>query len=210
MKSISAILLGAGESKRMGENKLLLPWGKKTILHQSLKTLLNSRVKEVILVVNDHIDPLIRTIHHRRVKVVLNPDYRQGMSRSIQKGVEATDPDSHGILIALADQPFIRSRTIDVLIDAFHERKGRIIVPSFRGKRGHPVIFPQKFREELLRLVGDEGGKTILGRHPEEVYVVPVKASGVVRDIDTPTDYRKALRTRKKPISGNQTDRSLR
>lgn len=197
MKSISAILLGAGESKRMGQNKLLLPWGKKTILHQSLQALLHSRVKEVILVVNDHIGPIVHTLHDRRVKVVINPDYRQGISRSIQKGVEATDPNCNGILIALADQPFIQSRTINVLIEAFHEKGEKIIVPSFRGKRGHPVIFPKKFREELLRLIGDEGGKTILRRHPEEIQVVSVKASGVIRDIDTPRDYRKELRAQR-------------
>lgn len=197
MKSISAILLGAGESKRMGQNKLLLPWGKRTILHQSLQALLHSRVKEVILVVNDHTEPLAHTLHERRVKIVLNSDYRRGMSSSIRKGVEATGPDCKGILIALADQPTIQSRTINVLIEAFHEKREKIIVPSFRGKRGHPVIFPQKFREELLRLIGDEGGKTILRRHPKEVHVVPVRASGVVRDIDTPRDYRKELKTQR-------------
>ncbi len=197
MNSVTAILLCAGESKRMGENKLLLPWGKKTILHQSLQALLRSRVKEVILVVNDHTESIARTILDRKVKVVLNSNYRKGMSSSIQKGVEATDLNCKGILIALADQPSIRSRTINALIDAFHEKGEKIIVPSFRGKSGHPVIFPQTLRWELLRLKGDEGGKTILRRHPEEVHVVPVRASGVLMDIDTPRDYRKALRTKR-------------
>ncbi len=194
MKPITAILLGAGESKRMGQNKLLLPWGKRTILERSLQTLLNSRVKEVILVVNDQTQEKARQWEDQRVKVVFNPEYRKGMSRSIHQGIRTSDPISEGFLIALGDQPTLKSRTINLLIEAFQKAEGKIIAPSFQGRRGHPVIFPRKYREELLKLRGDEGGKSILNRHSKEVLVVPVRSKEVIRDIDTPGDYKEGLK----------------
>ncbi len=206
---LTAILLGAGASKRMGKNKLLLPWGKKTILQHCLDTLLRTEVKEVILVVNDETEPIACQNRNRRIKVVLNPHYREGMSRSIQQGIEASNPNCKGFLIALGDQPSIPPRTINVLIKAFHEHKGKIILPSFKGMWGHPVIFPQSYKAELLRLKGDEGGRTILKRYPEMVYAVPVKAHGVVRDIDTPKDYKKELKMRQRTIRPKKKERLL-
>ena len=194
MLNISAILLGAGESKRMGRKKLSLLWGKRTILEHCLQTLLRSRVKEVILVVNDRTEMIVRHWSKNRVKVVVNPDYRKGMSISIRCGLKALNPKSGGILIALGDQPFIKTRTINALIGAFGRAEGKIIVPSFRGRRGHPVIFHRKYEEELLRLRGDAGGKTIIMKHPEDVHIIPVKSEGVIRDIDTWRDYKKELR----------------
>jgi molybdenum cofactor cytidylyltransferase len=196
MLNISAILLGAGESKRMGKDKLSLPWGRKTILEHCLQTLLRSRVKEVILVVNDRTEMIVRHWSKKRVKAVVNPDYRKGMSSSIRCGLKVLDPKSDGILISLGDQPFIRTRTINALIGAFGRAEGKIIVPSFRGRRGHPVIFHRKYEEELLRLRGDAGGKTIMMKHPEDVRIIPVKSEGVLRDIDTWEDYKKGLRMR--------------
>ncbi|MBS3905969.1 MAG: molybdenum cofactor cytidylyltransferase [Syntrophaceae bacterium] len=189
MLNVSAILLGAGESKRMGRDKLSLPWGKKTILERCLKTLLRSRVKEVVIVLNDRKKEINHRLGKKKIKVVVNPDYKRGMSTSIRYGMKAIDPKSDGILIALGDQPFIKTRTINALIGAFGRAEGKIVVPSFRGRRGHPVIFHRKYEEELLRLRGDAGGKTIVMKHSEDVRIIPVKSEGVIRDIDTWEDY---------------------
>ena len=189
MLKISAILLGAGESKRMGKNKLFLSWGKRTILGHCLQALLRSMVKEVVIVLNDQMKELDHRLDKKKVKVVVNPDYKNGMSTSIRCGLKALDPNSDGILIALGDQPFLKTRTINALIEVFGRAEGKIIVPSFRGRRGHPVIFDRKYEEELLRLRGDAGGKTIMMKHPEDVHIVPVKSEGVIRDIDIWEDY---------------------
>jgi molybdenum cofactor cytidylyltransferase len=194
---ISAILLGAGESKRMGMNKLSLLWKKKTIFEHCLKTLLGSNVDEVIVVLNKKIQSPIHLFEDRKVKVVINPHFHRGMSTSICKGVQALDPKSKGILIALGDQPFLKTRTIDALVRAFQEGKGAIIVPSFRGKRGHPVIFHRKYEEELSRLKGDVGGRSILEKHTQELKILPVQSKGVVKDIDTWQDYRRGSRKKK-------------
>ena len=191
---ISAILLGAGESKRMGKNKLLLPWGKKTIFEHCLQTLLRSEVKEVIIVINDRLKEFIRPIHAQKIKVVINPHYKRGMSTSIRRGVQAIAPGSEGVLIALGDQPFIKTRTINAMIKAFAQGRKGILIPSFRGKRGNPVIFHRRFRRELLELKGDVGGKSIIENHPGEILDIPLKSEGVVKDIDLWEDYRENLK----------------
>jgi molybdenum cofactor cytidylyltransferase len=195
MLNISAILLGAGESKRMGIDKLSLPWGEKTVFEHSLDALLRSKVKEVIVVLGGRTGTKVDRIKDKKMRIVINPHYKRGMSTSIRKGLQAIDPGNQGILIALGDQPLIKKRTVNALINAFGKRKRGIIVPSFRGGKGHPVIFHRKYEKELLQLEGDVGGRSIIEKHPEDVGMVQVKSEGVVRDIDTWKDYKKTVKS---------------
>ena len=199
---VSGILLGAGESKRMGRNKLSLPWGKRTIFEHCLRTLLRSDVREVIVVLSHRIGWMGDPWMDQRVKVVNNPYPKMGMSTSIRRGLQAIDPSSRGILIALGDQPLIKTRTINALIHAFVQGRGTIVIPSFRGKQGHPVIFHCRYLKELLKLRGDVGGRSIIEKHPEEVWLVRVKSEGVMKDIDTWEDYHPH-----QPISPHQVGR---
>jgi len=197
MLKVSAILLGAGESKRMGADKLSLPWGEKTVLKQCLEVLLRSSVKEVVLVLSDQTKWMEGPFRGGRVKVTMNPRYREGMSTSIRRGIQAIDPDTQGILIALGDQPLLKTRTINALIRAFGQSKGSIVLPSYRGKRGHPVLFDRCHEKELLSLRGDVGGKSIVERHAGTVFEVRTESKAVVMDIDTWKDYEKEFRMRK-------------
>ena len=199
MLKISSILLGAGESKRMGVDKLSLPWGEKTVFEHCFDTLLRSKVKEVIVVLHGRIKEGADYLKGKRVKVEINPYYKKGMSTSIRRGIQAIDPRTHGILIALGDQPLIRTRTINALIHAFSQGKGKIIIPSFQGRKGNPVIFHRRYGKELLKLKGDVGGRSIIEKHPEDVWVVRVKSEGVVKDIDTWKDYKNGVRIDNKP-----------
>jgi molybdenum cofactor cytidylyltransferase len=192
MSKNSAILLGAGESKRMGVDKLSLPWGRRTILEHCFETLLRSEVEELVVVLGIRNKEVKNLFQGRKVKVVINPHSKRGMSTSIRKGLQAIHPSSDGILIALGDQLFLKTRTINALIRAFGQGKGGIVVPSFQGKKGHPVIFHRRYKRELLNLKGDVGGRSIIERHPEDVRVVPVKSIGVVKDVDTWQDYIKS------------------
>lgn len=191
---ISAILLGAGESRRMGVDKLLLPWGRKTVLDRCFETLLRSEVQELVVVLGIRNERVKNLFHGRKIKVVVNPYSNRGMSTSIRRGLQIIRPSCHGILIALGDQPLLKTRTINVLIHAFEKGKAGIIVPSFQGRRGHPVIFHRRYKKELLDLRGDVGGRSIIERYPEDVRVVPVKSIGVVKDVDTWQDYKNQLR----------------
>lgn len=187
---ISAILLGAGQSQRLGMDKLSLPWGRRSILEHCFKILLESDVQACIVVLGAGNKGTRNLFQGRNVKVVINPDSRKGMSSSIRRGIVAVPPKSEGILIALGDQPFLKTRTVNVLIHVFNQAMGGIVIPSFLGRRGHPVIFHRKYKEELLKLKGDVGGRSIVERHPEDVRVVPVKSAGVVKDLDTWEDYK--------------------
>jgi len=195
---ISALLLAAGESKRMGMEKLSLLWGRRTVLEVCLRALVQSKTDEVIVVLNDRIKGLVSHVKGQKVKAVMNPFYKRGMSSSIQRGLQALHPCTEGILIALGDQPLLKTRTINALIHAFRKGGKGIIVPSFQGKRGNPVIFHRKYREDLQRLKGDVGGRSIIDRHLEDTKMVRTKSEGVVRDIDTWEDYRKGSRFKNK------------
>jgi len=194
MPRISAVLLGAGKSKRMGFDKLSLPWGEKTVLEHCFGTLLRSKVQELVIVLGVRNKGTKNLFQGQRVKIVTNPHPEGGMSSSIRRGLQAIHPSSHGILIALGDQPFLKTRTVNVLIRTFAQGRGGIIVPSFRGRRGHPVIFHKRYKKELSDLRGDVGGRSVLERYPKDVITVPVKSGGVVKDINTWQDYNKSSR----------------
>ena len=190
---ISAIVLAAGQAKRMGKPKLLLPFGGSTILEQSIDNLLESKVGEIIVVVGDRAQEMIETIGDRPVKVIINPDYRQGMSTSIIKGVRLLDEKSRAVMLVLADQPLLDAATTNKLVEAFRSQSKGITVPVYQGKRGHPVIFSIEYKNELLGLRGDVGGKQIVAGHPGDVFEVDVNTPAINVDIDTPDDYKSAI-----------------
>jgi len=191
---VSAILLGAGESKRMGFDKLTLPWRKKTVFEQCLDTLIKSDVKEVIVVVNSGYKSTSFLLKSSKVKVAINPNFKEGMSSSIREGIKRVDRRSKGILIALGDQPLLKTKTINSLIRVFSLKREGIIIPFFRGEKGNPVIFHRRFERELLGLRGDIGGRSIIEKHLDEVTMVRVRSVGVLRDIDTWKDYKNLVK----------------
>jgi molybdenum cofactor cytidylyltransferase len=190
---LSAILLAAGESKRMGKPKQLMPLGKHTLLEQAIDNLLDSSVDETIVVVGHQAEEIAKAIAGRPVKIVINPDYRQGMSTSIIAGLILADPRSQAVMLALGDQPLVASRTINQLIEAFNSHNKGIAVPTYQGRRGHPIIFGIRYKAELLKLKGDIGGREIIRDHPDDVLMVPVDSESVVSDIDTREDYQSHL-----------------
>lgn len=188
---ISALLLAAGKGERMGGVKQLLSLGKKRMIEAALDNLHNSRCDEIIVVLGfavDEVRPLVEG--KERVKVVINPQFEDGMSTSIHQGLKKISPRATGILIALADQPFIPPEVMNALIESFKTGNKGIVLPAYEGKRGHPVILDrEKYEGELLALQGDVGGKEIVGKHPEDVLEVEVASKGVLMDIDAPEDY---------------------
>jgi len=179
---ISAIILAAGESRRMGEPKQLMPLGKTTILERTVDNFLNSEVHDVIVVVGYRAEEVISLIADRSVAIAVNSAYREGMSTSIVAGLSLISDKTQGVMLALADQPFIDSHTINHLIEAFGAHNKNIAIPVYQGKRGHPVIFAIKYKEELLRLKGDIGGREIIGQHPDDILEVTVDCEGICVD----------------------------
>ncbi|MDD5590398.1 MAG: molybdenum cofactor cytidylyltransferase [Dehalococcoidales bacterium] len=190
---ISAVLLAAGESSRMGEPKQLLPFGRSTFIEQAVDTLLASAVAEVIVVVGHRAEAVVERIGSRAVRIAQNPEYRQGMITSIIAGLKLVAPEAGAIMLALSDQPLLNSRTIDNLIRGFLSGDKGIAIPTCRGIRGHPVIFAPKYIQELMRVKGDIGGRQIIDSHPEDVLEVDVASEGIIVDIDNRDDYRHYL-----------------
>ncbi len=192
---VSAIVLAAGRSTRMGQLKQLLPLGQTTLLQQTLENLRQTTADEIILVLGASAEAIQAQLSlPESVKVVFNPRYEEGIAASLRAGLSAASPQSRAALIVLADQPFIHPETYDSLMSEYRRTLARIIVPTYQGSRGNPVLFDRALFGEASALEGDAGFRVILGSHLEAIVKVEVEDSGVLRDIDTPADYEQARR----------------
>lgn len=127
------------------------------------------------------------------VRIVENPDYARGMLSSVQAGVAAADPATALFLIALADQPSIPPELIAHLIAVFEERRPGMLVPTFDGQRGHPLLIDARYRAEIANLNPDVGLRELLQRHPDDLLLLPVSVEAVIRDLDTREEYEAEL-----------------
>ncbi len=198
---ISAILLAAGESKRMGRPKQMLTWQGKTLLQHVLENLIRSNIDEIILVLGHEAEAIqksrggFQTRPYAGIKIVINPDYPQGMASSLRQGLLAMDPGSEAFLVVLADQPGIGPEIINQIIDAFQRADPRrgIARPVYRGLRGHPVLISVRYLQEALQLQGDVGARQILMNHPEDILEIEADQEGILKDIDTHEEYQRYL-----------------
>lgn len=200
----AAIILAAGTSSRMGNeyNKLLLPLHHRPVLAHVLEAALGSRARPIVLVlghqaaeVKTHIQ---QDLLENSIQVVENPDYAQGQSTSMQTGLRAllaSEPANNlsSALFLLGDQPMITSRMIDELIELREQSGKRIVLPLYRGKRGNPVVFALDLAPELLQVTGDEGGRGVLKRHPDEVATLEMGSEAANFDVDTWDAYQEVL-----------------
>ncbi len=193
---ISAIVLAAGEARRMGQSKALLPWEGKTLLEHVLDQILHSQVDEIILVLGHGAGRIRERISAPGIKIVINPAYQEGMSTSLRHGLLSMDKKAEAFLVVLGDQPGIRREMINQLIDAFHHTQPRknIVLPTYRNRKGHPVLFGIQYREEVGKLKGDVGGRQILSDHPEDILALEMDTEDFLSDIDTPEDYQEHLK----------------
>jgi CTP:molybdopterin cytidylyltransferase MocA len=128
------------------------------------------------------------------LRIVTNPAYPRGMLTSVQAGVAASDPATTLFLLALADQPSIPAEVIDQLIHAFDEHRPGMLVPTFDGRRGHPLLIDARYRGEIAALDPEVGLRALLQRHPDDLLLLPVAAEAVVRDMDTRAEYEAELK----------------
>jgi molybdenum cofactor cytidylyltransferase len=196
---VSAIVLAAGMSRRMGTPKQLLRLAGETILEHTLKNVRASNVSEIVLVLGHAAESVEKEISTERVKIVRNQDYQQGMGTSLRTGLAAVDASASAVLIVLADQPFVRPETINQLIachqnvnqNVNQEEKPQIIIPAFNGFRGNPALLDRSVFAELQSLTGDVGCRAIFGNHTENIRKLPVEDIGVLLDIDSQEEYKK-------------------
>lgn len=184
---ISAILLAAGRSTRMGaQNKLLVDVTGIPMVRQVAQHLTASKVTGVTVVLGHQADKVRDALSGLPLTFVENPDYADGLSTSVKAGVADLPEDCDGFIVCLGDMPTVRAEDIDRLIAAFNPVEGRAIcMPVHHGKRGNPVLFAKGFSAEMSALEGDSGARRLIGAHEDEVCEVETDG-GVLLDIDTP------------------------
>ncbi len=192
-RKIWALVLAAGESRRMGEPKLLLPFGGSTIIETVLQLIVDSRIDETMVVLGSEKTALEAQIDGFDVETVVNEAYELGMLSSVQAGVKALPESAEAFLIFLGDQPMIPVKVIDDLIEAYRMSGNGIVLPVFREKKGHPVLIAATYREEIFTLFSEIGLRELMDRHADDVLHLPVESAAVCRDIDDPEDYRREI-----------------
>ena len=203
-------MLAAGRSTRMGEPKPLVRLGDRRLLERVLDSLLASRVSQTILVLGDSAGKILGEVETDGARVIENPSFRDGMSSSLRRGVAELPGTAGAFFVVLGDQPFVRSGTYDALIAARESTGARVVIPTYRGVRGNPVLLDRTLGPEAESITGDRGCRAIHQRHPEETLEVPVDDPGVLIDLDTPEDVeraREALRDHR-PLEGLVADRT--
>jgi molybdenum cofactor cytidylyltransferase len=193
---VSAVVLAAGMSRRMGTPKQLLRIDGETILERTLKNVRASAAGEIVLVLGHAADSVEKEISTDREKIVHNQDYQQGMGTSLRAGLAAVDARASAALIVLADQPFVRPETFNQLIECHQESKlqksgPQIIIPMYKGFRGNPVLLDRSVFPELNALSGDVGCRAIFGNHTENICKLAVNDIGILLDIDSQEEYHK-------------------
>ena len=190
---IVGIILSAGESKRMGTPKQLLPWGKTIILQQVIDNSSASRLGMILLVLGSRADDIADKITiTSKTRILVNHEFKAGMSSSVKCGIKNAPVDAEAYMLLLGDQPFIGPDIINNLIDSYHAGRHGIIVPVYNGQRGHPVIFDSRYKKELLS-ISDRGAKEVTEKHTHDIFEIHVVSPNILTDIDTPQDYQKAL-----------------
>ena len=173
----------------MGLFKQLLKLGEKTFIQHCVENLLASRVDEIIVVTGYREAEVRSAIARNAVRFAHNTDYRAGMASSIKCGVRVVADNSTACLISLVDQPQIGPNVIDQLIDVYEDARPRIVIPTFSGKAGHPIILDLSLKQEILEIDQSVGLRQIVSAHSSEVAHVAVSSRGVLEDCDLPEDY---------------------
>jgi len=192
---IWAVVLAAGKSERMGSPKMLLPFGRKTLIENVVTGVMKFPVDGILVVLGARRSEIERRLQAYPMKPVFNPDFEQGMLSSIRKGLEELPAEARAVLVVLGDQPWTPAAVVERLVSGF-ERKGKgIVVPVHRGRRGHPVLIDLKYKREIMALAPTVGLRQLLLRHPDDILEVPVRTPSVLKDIDHPEDFRRALKS---------------
>ncbi len=194
---ISAVILAAGESRRMGKPKLLLPWGDKTIIETIIKTVLQSEVKHIVVVLGSEKDKIRSQISNYPVIITENQEYQKGMLTSIQCGLRAVPDGTDAVMVLLGDQPMINGPVIDQLADTFRHTDKGILIAVHKGKRGHPIIINTKYKRDIEQLGTENSMHDFTRKFASEILEVETGTTEVLKDIDTPEAYHKEIKYRR-------------
>ena len=191
-RRVAAIVFAAGAGTRMaGRVKQLLPWRGKTLVENAIAIAAQSNVNETILVLGAHAEEIRAVVRNAEARVVLNREWESGHSTSIRAGLNALSPGIDAAIFINADQPLLTSEVVNAILQRYRETDAPIIVPSYAGKRGSPVLFNRKYFSELASLQGEQGGRELLARSADQVERVEFSDASLGIDVDTFEEYSK-------------------
>ena len=195
MPGITAILLAAGESSRMGQSKPLLPWGDLPLIQYQVKSLAKAGASPIVVVLGHNsteIAPYV--VNSPTLQTVINPNYAEGKTTSIRLGASQVRDDVDGILLLAVDQPR-PSELVGQVIEEHLRSAALITHPTYNGRGGHPIIFAGSLKSELLAITEEQQGiREVVGRHQESIRTVAVDSPIARVDLNTMDDYESALR----------------
>ena len=189
---LAAVILAAGESRRMGFPKALLLYQGRTFLEHLLAITEDARIGARRVVIGAHQKEIAEQVKLPLSDWVVNREWQKGQLSSIRAAIESLDSvDTEGIMVLLVDHPFVTKPVLDALLDAFGRSPGSIVIPTYRNRRGHPVIFPSSLFPELRSASDDVGARAVVWAHAKDVVLVPVEEEGVLLDIDDRATFEK-------------------
>lgn len=190
---LAAVILAAGESKRMGSPKALLLHHDRTFLEHLLDVTRHPRIETQHIVLGAGAEEIIERAGLDRTITVVNPNWETGQLSSIQAAVShVSSTPADGVLLCLVDQPLITSSLVNDLVTTFYRTGKSIVIPTFRGQRGHPVIFARKLFGELLAAPAETGARAVVWKHADDVEEVPTAEEGAILNLNDPATFRRA------------------
>lgn len=190
IRDTCALVLAAGLSVRMGKPKMVLPWGKTTVIGAVVAALSSAGLDHILVVTGGNREGVEAALAGTPAKPVFNPRFADGeMLHSIQAGLDGIPAGFTAALVVLGDQPFIQGDTIRQVVAAASENPGKIVVPSYQMRRGHPWLLPHRYWREVLELNKPQTLRDFFQAHASEIEYVTVATASVIQDLDTPEDY---------------------
>jgi len=187
---IAGLILAAGESRRMGSDKALLPYRGHTFLETIILNLREAGIDRIVVVLGHHAEEIRRVVDLAGVRVIVNNDYQQGQTSSLQAGLSALpDLSPEAVILCLVDHPAVSVEVIRKLCGQFELARPRVIIPTYRGQRGHPVLLSRALFPDLLALRTDAGANAVIRKCHDATHFVEVEDRGILLDVDDQDTY---------------------
>jgi molybdenum cofactor cytidylyltransferase len=188
---VAGIVLAAGQATRFGATKQLMPWKDSTLVERAAQVGLDAGLQCVIVVTGQDADRVCAAVAGLPVQVVFNSEFATGLSSSMRQGIAALPAGIDAALFLLADQPGVTPEVVQALVKAHRKTLAPIVLPTYQGRRGNPVLFDVSVFHELTQIEGDVGGRVLLEKHAGSLVRVPVEEPGILEDIDTSEDHQR-------------------
>ena len=193
MDKIWAIVLAAGASTRMKKQKLLLPYNEKTIIESVIHNIEPVLKNNIMVVLGSHREEIKKQISNLPIRFCVNENYTDGMLSSVICGFRALPKDAKAAFVFLGDQPHIPSDVTKRLTDEWQHGKNEILIPTFNGRRGHPVLINMKYKNEIEKLDTNKGLKELMVKYNHKIQETEFRNPDILRDIDTPEEYNREI-----------------